>query len=82
MLNLPANVSNGILLNYIAPAGPADEAGLARGDIIYEMDGITVSGVSDAQAKINSLKVGDRLEMAIYRDGERFKVTLVAVERQ
>jgi serine protease Do len=82
MLNLPNDVQRGIMITYVAPDGPAAEAGIERGDIIYAMDGIPVKGVNDALAKIHSLKVGDVVELSLYREGRRFDTSIVARERK
>ena len=79
--SLDRNSSDGVIVTYVEPESPADKAGLKRGDVIVAMDGIAVKGASDANAKIHSLQVGDRLELTVERDGQTGTVTLVAQEQ-
>jgi serine protease Do len=82
VLNLPADIHNGVLVTYVAPGSPAEEAGLEQGDIIYSMDDIPVHSVNDASAKIETLTVGDVMKVELYRDGKRFSSSLRAREQR
>jgi serine protease Do len=73
--------TEGVIVTYIEPDGPADNAGLQRGDVITAMDGIPVKGAADANAKIHSLRVGDRLELTVERDGRSTRIVITAREQ-
>ena len=79
--SLGRSTADGVIVTYIEPGSPAAEAGLKRGDVIVAMDGIAIKGASDANAKIHSLQVGDRLVLTVERDGRSAEVTVVAREQ-
>jgi serine protease Do len=78
--SLSRSSTDGVIVTYIEPGGPAEAGGLQRGDVIVAMDGIPVKGATDANAKIHSLRVGDRLEVSVERDGQAMRVEIVARE--
>lgn len=76
---------------YIAPSGitgadplvsggPAEKAGLRAGDIITKIDGTAIDQTNSLSALINKHKVGDKVTLAVLRDGQerRIDVTLGA----
>ncbi len=63
------------------PGGPAEEAGLEGGDVIFEIDGEPVEGIEDVIATVNEGKPGDELTLEIERDGERQEVKAKLGER-
>ena len=79
--SLERSTTDGVIITYVESGSPAEEAGLQRGDIIVEMDGIPVKSANDANAKINSLRVGDRLQVKIERNGRTTTVEVVAKEQ-
>ena len=77
---LGLDTTDGIIITYIERGSPAEEAGMERGDIIRQMDGIPVKGATDARAKIRSLKVGDVLRLVVERDGRSLTLDIKALE--
>ncbi len=73
--------TEGVIVTHVESGSPADEAGLQRGDVILEMDGLALRGASDANAKIRSLQVGERLELSVEREGRRLVITITAADR-
>ena len=73
--------TDGVIVTYVEEGSPAHGAGLQRGDLIMEMDGIPVIGASDANAKIRSLKVGDKLRLRVNRDGRLLSLEIEAKEQ-
>lgn len=71
-------VTRGALVQFVEPDSPADKGGLARGDIIIEIDGRDIRGVEDVFAAVRSAKVGDAISVTVVRqDTERvFDVVL------
>lgn len=78
---LELSSTDGVIVTYVEPDGPAQAAGLQKGDVIIEMDGIPVRRASDANAKIRSLKVGDTLTLKIIRGDRTLVVTVTALEQ-
>jgi hypothetical protein len=68
----------GMRLDGTSPGGPAEKAGLLRGDILLAIGDTTVEGIGDFMFVLNTHKPGDVLTVRFLRDGaeERAQVTL------
>ena len=55
----------------IQPGGPADRAGLKRGDVIVKLGDRDVSDPSAMRNMTASLDVGSKVDVTFYREGER-----------
>jgi S1-C subfamily serine protease len=65
----------GALVNSVQPDGPADEAGLERGDVITAIDGAKVSDSNSLRNHIAALKPGTRTTIRLVRDGREQTLT-------
>jgi serine protease Do len=72
--NLPK--TEGVLLSDIAPNGPAAKAGLAKGDIVLQMNGQPVNEPTDFQLKISLTPPGNDVTLKIFRNGSERNVTV------
>ena len=70
----------GALVAEVAPAGPADFAGLKAGDVITEIDGQPVSSSQALIGTIRALRVEQQVTLKVTRDGtsRTVQVTLAA----
>jgi putative serine protease PepD len=68
--------------NGILPGGAAEAAGLRGGDIITELDGISISGSVDLTARVRWHAAGSEAELVYVRDGEEHTVTVTLGEHQ
>jgi Zn-dependent M28 family amino/carboxypeptidase len=68
----------GMRLDGTSPGGPAEKAGLLRGDVIVGVGDQRIDGLGDFMLMLNTHKPGDVLAMKILRDGaeETVQVTL------
>ena len=60
----------GTVINEIYPNGPADQAGLRKGDVILSIDGTTINDDSGLGFKLATLKQGSRASIRFIRDGK------------
>ena len=77
--NLPPK---GVLIMRTASYGPADRAGIIAGDVIMGIDGETIDKMEDLQNALREKKVNNRINVAIIRGKERFRVELVLGEAE
>jgi S1-C subfamily serine protease len=66
-----------VLLAGTRPGGPAEKAGLQRGDILVELAGTPIRDVNDFMYVLRTVKPGQSSTAVVLRDGERLKVTVV-----
>lgn len=67
-MRLPAEVK-GVIIVQVMPGGPAEEAGLARGDIIQRVNGRAVTDRASFERALNAVKAGEIVGLRIYRMG-------------
>ena len=75
--NLPA----GIRVVTVNDGGPADAAGLITGDIILSLNGTRVTTLDSLNGVLYAHKVGDTVQLAVYRGGKQLTLTLTLGER-
>jgi serine protease Do len=68
----------GILVSDVTPGGPADKAGIKRGDIIVDLNGTKVDELTELTSMVAQLAPGSEADVKVLRNGEEsdFKVTL------
>ena len=74
------NIPVGLYVNNVQPGTAADEGGVKFGDVITKADGKEVTTVAELNEIRNSKKVGDPLELDIYRDGKNINITIYLKE--
>jgi len=62
--------SNGALVSDIETGGPADKAGLKRGDVIVAVNGKDIEEMQDLPRTVANYKPGSAIELSIIRDGK------------
>jgi uncharacterized protein YndB with AHSA1/START domain len=72
----------GARINAVVTGGPAERAGLARGDIVVAAGGEPVRGRQDLVGLIQAIGPGQTLRLEIVRQGERLAVAPVIAERK
>ena len=79
------DVPQGAYVQDVVNDSPAQKAGILEGDIIISINGNKIEGENSEVAKvIANQKVGDNIELSIWRDGKNLsvKATLVAAPNQ
>lgn len=74
-------VPEGAYVLEVVAGGPAEKAGVKEDDIITKIDGESVTEEKGGLAKlIGKHKVGDKIELTIFRDEEEMKLTVTLGE--
>jgi putative serine protease PepD len=60
---------NGAQVQSVTPGGPADKAGLQKGDLIKAVDGQAIKDPSELSSAIETKKPGDTVTLRIERNG-------------
>jgi serine protease Do len=77
----PDNPRPGAQITQIIAEGPAEAAGLRRGDIILEVDGERISTTDDLRGLILARAPGSDLPIRVERGGEQLNVVLTTAGR-
>ncbi|ASK61290.1 serine protease [Virgibacillus phasianinus] len=81
-IKLPKDVKGGMVVAQVQPGSPADKAGLQQFDIITKINGEQIKSILDLRKYLyTETKIGDTVEMEVYREGEAQTVKLTLVER-
>lgn len=64
----------------VVPGSPAEKAGIAKGDIIIEANGIKLEGSVSLSTIIQKLKAGDKVKMKLFRTGSVIEKIVVLDE--
>ncbi len=76
-----ASNTEGALVAYVVPGGPAEKAGLQRGDIILEINKKKIKNPDDATEIIRRSKIGESLVFQVFRDKHTEYVTVKTGEK-
>lgn len=66
----------GIYIRMVVSGGPAEKAGLKKGDVLTGIDGKKVASMSDVQAIKSGLRAGDSVKIEFVRSGETMETDL------
>jgi Zn-dependent M28 family amino/carboxypeptidase len=72
----------GLLLGGVIGGGPAEKAGLQKGDVIVEIAGQTIANIYDYTYALELLKVGEAVKIVYMRGTERKETTLTPGARK
>jgi S1-C subfamily serine protease len=73
--------SSGALVAGVAQGSAAERAGIKTGDIITSINGVPMKDAGELRNTIGMLRVGDKVEIGLLRDGKPRKVTALIAER-
>jgi hypothetical protein len=77
-----ASDAKGLLLGGVVAGGPAEAAGLQKGDVIIEIAGQTITNIYDYTYALDVLKIGQPAKVVYMRAGERKETTLTPSARK
>jgi hypothetical protein len=72
----------GLLLSGVIGGGPAEAAGLQKGDVIVEIAGQTIANIYDYTYALDVLKIGEPTKVVYLRAGERKETMLTPAARR
>lgn len=71
----------GLLVMAVEPGSPAEEAGLALGDVILKLDDTKVTRANRLMAELTGKRIGEKLLLSVARGGEVQTFTVRVAER-
>ena len=74
--------AKGLLLSGVIGGGPAEKAGLQKGDVIVEIAGQTIANIYDYTYALDVLKIDQPAKVVYLRNGERKETTLTPAARK
>jgi len=72
--SLELDDASGALVANVAPGGPAEKAGIERGDVIVEFAGRQVADSHQLPALVAETSVGSNARLTVVRDGRRKEI--------
>lgn len=77
VLKLPKDIANGVIVTQVFWNTPAETAGVQQYDVIVEMDGKKIDDMVSLRKHLyNDKKVGDTMNMKVYRDGKLIEIEM------
>ena len=67
--------AEGALVTQVVPGSAADKAGLRASDVVTTVNGQAVKSHNELRNIIGMLRVGDKVDIGVLRDGKPMKVT-------
>ena len=77
-----ASEAKGLLLGGVVGGGPADQAGLMRGDLVIEIAGQTIANIYDYTYALELLKINQPVKVVYTRGGTRRETMLTPGARK
>ena len=71
----------GAAIREVTEGSPAAEAGIQSGDVITAFNGVEITGSTDLGDAVDACQVGDPVQVAVYRQGIYFDLTLTVGEK-
>jgi hypothetical protein len=72
----------GLLLGGVIGGGPAEQAGLQKGDVIVEIAGQSITNIYDYTYALELLKIGEPVKIVYMRGSERRETALTPAARK
>lgn len=77
-----ASETKGLLLSGVSSGGPAEQAGLQKGDLIVEMGGQSIANIYDYTYALDVLKPDQAVKVVYLRNGEKKETSLTPRARR
>jgi Do/DeqQ family serine protease len=73
--------TSGALVAGVVQGSAAERAGVKTRDLITSINGVTMKDATELRNTIGMLRIGDKVEIGLLRDGKPLKVTALIAER-
>ena len=73
--------ARGAWVSEVVEGGAADKAGIKAGDVITSINGKQIANSTELRNSIGLLRIGDKVELGLLREGKPRRVTAVIGER-
>lgn len=73
-------IDKGVIVDTIEPDAPAYRSDLRPADVITQVDGVPVASARDLQREVLKKKVGQSVDLAVWRNGKMLKVAVTTGE--
>lgn len=73
-------IDKGVVVDTIEPDAPAYKSDLRPADVITQVDGVAVANARDLQKEVLKKKVGQSVELAVWRNGKSISIPVTAGE--
>lgn len=73
--------TDGVLISDLDSGGPADEAGLRRGDIIIRINGRAMNSTSEVAQRVGGSDPGAKMKVSVWRNNREKSVQVVLAAR-
>lgn len=80
-VSLGLESNRGALVQQVVEGGSADKAGIKAGDVITSINGRAIANGADLRNSIGLLRIGEKVEIGLIRDGKSQRVATVVGER-
>jgi S1-C subfamily serine protease len=77
----PQLFEDGILISGVVPGGPAERAGVARGDLVLSLEGRVVASLRDLYRELWRRSPGESVSVQVLRDQAIHSVSITAADR-
>ncbi|MBN2461528.1 MAG: trypsin-like peptidase domain-containing protein [Candidatus Cloacimonetes bacterium] len=72
--------TDGVIVAVVDSKGPAEQAGLHKGDIIKKINGKNIKDSDDAELAVSDVSVGDEIVLDVLRNEQSLQVIIKAIE--
>ncbi|MDP4281906.1 MAG: Do family serine endopeptidase [Bacteroidota bacterium] len=70
----------GVYVEDVTDGGAAGKAGLKKGDVIFQLDSLSVNSKSELMEVIAQHAPGDKIKVSFFRDGKKMSIPVVLLD--
>jgi C-terminal processing protease CtpA/Prc len=78
---LDLSIKSGVLASRVVPGSPAEQAGILRGDILYEYEYRDIKDTDQLEKMIEKSDPGERVKISLFRQNDRMVIYVLLGER-